>query len=569
MTARHTAPGGLISPDAAEADGALSLRREVKMADPKGPETGQGAKGGHSARPRPQTLDLSATEVSKSAAASSASAKPTAPDAPSSTPGAGSSSAASASSATGPDARAAKSPSPEAPAKSPSEAASASDATRSAGARPEPVKSEPPTSGPKTEAGAAKPEAAKAEPPKSPRGVASMPPSNGKPAAAPSGPREGVGVLGVLAAAVGGAALAVLVIALFGKDLIRAPAPDMSRVAAAEAKLDGVGRDVAALRENLSKTAQATDASAIDARLTELSATIDQATQQANGRVEGVEKELRALAEKVAQPLAPDPALGVLAGRIDGIELRLQEAPTAEALTVLGGRIAGLESRQAALPTKETIAEVTSRVAAVGQAVEGVGQKIDDATVPLAQRVDQISAALSSRPKGDPAARLVVAIGALDQTLAAGRPFAAELAAVKAASGESAELAALDPFAAAGIPTRGALAAELKAVLDKLGDEKPAATGSVFERFVANAGGVVKITPQDVAGDPSASARARLAAAAENGDVESALAARGSLDEPARAATDDWARRASARVAAETALGAARTAALARLSAND
>ncbi|RXF73134.1 COG4223 family protein [Hansschlegelia zhihuaiae] len=458
-------------------------------------------------------------------------------------------------------------PPSDAPAKSSDESASASGATRPAAAAAEAAKSGPP----KGEAapGPAKPEAAKAEPSKSPRGVSSMPSSTGKPAAAPSGPREGVGVLGVLAAAVGGAALAVLVIALFGKDLIRAQAPDMSRVAAAEAKLDTVGRDVAALRETLSKTAQATDASAIDARLTELSATIDQATQQADGRVAAVEKELRGLSEKVAQPAAADPALGVLAGRVDGIELRLQHAPTADALTVLGGRIAGLESRQAELPTKETIAGVASRVAAVGQAVEGVGQKIDAATAPLAQRVDQISAALSSRPKGDQAARLVVAIGALDQALAAGRPFAAELSAVKSAAGDNAELSALTSFAAAGIPTRQALAAELKDILDKLGNEKPPATASVFDRFVASASGVVKVAPQNAAAEPSASLRTRLPAAAEAGDVESALALRGSADETARAATDDWARRANARISAESALGAARTAALARLSAND
>ena len=102
--------------------------------------------------------------------------------------------------------------------------------------------------------------------------VSPQPKSSGPsvPPPAPPAAQEGVGPLGIAAAAIGGAALAVLAVALFGKQLIGAPEPDMSRVASLEAKLDSLGSDIAALRDQSAKSAQTADTSAIDGRLQEL-----------------------------------------------------------------------------------------------------------------------------------------------------------------------------------------------------------------------------------------------------------------------------------------------------------
>lgn len=529
------------------------------MADPKGPETGQGAKAGHSARPRAQTLDLSANDVSaKSETAKSETAKPdqakaepataepakaAAPASP--TPAAGVAPKIDAAKTEAPRPGAASS---EQPKPQPSGAAATS---ASAAPKPDPKSDAKPTA-----AAAPKPDdkPGSAQAP-SPKPAQSVPPAS----ASPRPESDGVGVFGVAAAAIGGAAIAVLVIALFGKDFMGLGGGDAARMGAAEAKLDAVGRDVAALRAQLSKTAQSTDTSAIDARLADVS----KAIEASNGRVGGVEGELKALSAKVSEPPPADPAIAALAGRVEGLELRLQASPTADALASVAARIEGVEARLGELPTKQAVAEVNANVSAMGA-------KVEAATGPLAARVDAVATALKERPEGDPAARLVVALGALDAAMEAGRPFVNEFEAVKAATGSNAELDALAPYAAKGMPTRSALGAELSAAIGKLAPIKSETTGSVFERFVANAGGVVKITPQKAGSgsDPEA-IRAQVAAAGAAGDIEGALAARGRLDEAARAATDDWANRASALVSAEAAIGSARTAALARLTAND
>jgi hypothetical protein len=527
------------------------------MAEPKGPESGGQPKSTSAARPRPQTLDLSATEVSKAEARNAEAATASAQGTESSKPAAPKpDDVATKPSGDAPGSLGAKTSDPAAVKTGVSSDEASTKAAAGAPAEPAPApsatsKAGPSSTSPNAEARAAARSAggASADP------KASIPPSYG------DGDRsEGIGFLGAAAAAVAGAVIAVLVVVAFGRYLIRAPEADLSRVIATESKLDGLRRDVAALNQRLGQIVEATDTKAIGAGLGELDGRLQElgkAVESSNGRVTGVENELRGLVEKVANPPA-DPAIGVLAGRVEGIELRAGDLVTKEELAVLTSRIENAERRIVAAPTKDDLASVTTGVAALGD-------KID----PLADEVGSLSDALKARPKGDPAARLVVALGALGQALDAGRPFAAELASVKAAAGETAELAALDGYAQGGLPTRAVLSAELRTIVSELPPLKPGAQSSVFDRFVANAGAVVKITPQDASGSDPSAVRARVESLAEAGDVEQALAARVQLDVAARAATDDWAAKASARIGAEDALRGARTAALARLSAND
>lgn len=485
------------------------------MADPKGPESGTGAKGAPGARPRPQTLDLSATEVSGEAAKSS-------------------------------DAKSSAAEAPAAPA--------TPEPPKTAASKPEAPKAE----APKPEA--AKPEAPKAAEPAAPRA--------GVPPVRPAPGREGFGWLGGLGFALLGAAAAVLAIVLLQDELIRRPQPDMSRVAALETKLKGVGDDAAAAR----KLAEANDpkilagridtvGSELGARLGSVDGRLGAATQSieaAGGRVAALETELRMLREKVENQ-KQDPAIGVLAGRVEGLEFRLQNIPSLDALEVMTTRVENTERRIAGAADREDVTKLASRLG-------GVSERVD----PLGPKIDALASQVRSIPRGDPAARLVVAIGALDQALAAGRPFVTELATARTAAGDGAELAALEPFAATGIATRQALAGELEAIIAGLAPAKTAPRGSVLERFVANAGGVLTITPQNGGdGTEAGAARARMATLANANDIEQALAWRGRLDEAGRAATDDWATRASARIAADSAVKSARAAALARLAAND
>jgi hypothetical protein len=500
------------------------------MADPKGPETGQA--GGHSARPKPATLDLSATEVSKPAEGA---AKPEPVVDPRKDP-------EKPTEATKPAASSAAAPEPAKP---------------DAASQPKPASAVPPDS--------AKPESKQADAVAGGPRASSARPAADKPfVSAGAGmplrtakARSGPGYGSVIAAALAGAALAVLAIVLFGRDLLPPPTADDSRVAAAEAKLDAMSGDLAGLRSQLGQTAQSSDAGAISKQLDE----IGQAVTSTGGRVDAVEGRVKEIADKVAQPAIDPAAVATLAGRLDGVDLRLRDVATADAVEALQARVSGAETKADAAATAQQIAAIEARVS-------GVDKTVAQAVEPFDRRLSALESTLKARPVGDPVARQVVALGALEQALEAGRPFPAEFAAVKASS-DIGDLAALEPFAASGAPTRAALSAQLSAILGGLPAEKPADGGSVFSRLVANAGGIVKVTPKDGPGAGSGDARSRLAALAASGDLEQALAARESADEAVKAATADWAKTASVRLGAETALAGARGAALSRLAAID
>lgn len=513
------------------------------MADPKGPEP-KGGGAGASARPKSPTLDLKAADVTP---------KPTEP--PAAKPveaGAGESASGSPESKTPAGPTTSPRPSAGEPAQNAArdpklDAGSTRDAPKgpsapaTASAKPASAPSAPSPAGaasPSTGAGA--PAAAPAKPSSS-----SVPPTGtAKPAAnaAPPPPDRASGGAGVLGAAVAGllgAAVAIAVVLLFGRDLIGTPAGDASRVEAAERKLDAVGRDVAALREQASAPQPAPDTSAADARIGELAQAVEAAAQ----RSASLESELKELAGRAPAVQVDTGAVDALGTRIDAIEAKVGEAASAGAVSELGGRIDGVAGR-----------------------LDGVGASLREALKPLEDKVAALEAELKAKPEGDPAARQIVALGALEQALAQGRPFTNELAAAKAAGGET---AALEGLAATGAPTRAALAAELKAIVADLPPLRAGADASLFQRFVASAGSVVKVTPADAPeGGGAAGARARLAVAAEKGDVAAGLAARDGLDEPAKAATDAWAKKAEALRAAEGALAEARSAALARLGSN-
>jgi len=525
------------------------------MADPKGPETTTGG-GAPSARPKAPTLDLKAADVTpKDVAKSSATTPADVTDAPKPSSPASTTSApqpGAASPAGSPEIKAADvkqtSPSAAAPASS-GPASSGVPGARPAGATPSFGGGKPTDSGAsrpgamgqdpsKTSASpqSPKPDLGKSEPGKpadlkSPdsKPVDPKPADTGAPtrvAAAVTPARGGAGVLGLAVSALFGAAIALGVVALYGQELIGGDGTQSTRVAAVESKIDAVGRDVAALRDRAGQAAQTADTSAIEARISELARTID----GSGARVAALEGEIRGLAGQEQTPTVDPAAVDALAKRVDGLESKIAEAPTREAIAELGARI-------------------------------------DAAVKPLDEKIAALDAALKARPVGDPAARLVTAFAAIDQAVAAGRPFPTELAAAKAAGGD---VAPLEPYAAGGAPTKAALGAELRDVMAKLPPLKPAADASVFDRLVASAGSVVKVTPATApAGSSPADVRARLAAKASAGDVEGALADIEALDPDAKAATAAWADKAKARLAADEALATARTAALARLGATD
>ena len=128
---------------------------------------------------------------------------------------------------------------------------------------------------------------------------------------------------------------------------------------------------------------------------------------------------------------------------------------------------------------------------------------------------------------------------------------------MKLLGGDQAATAALEPFAADGVPSAASLGRELAALLPAM---QRAVEPALKRRFLPRPAGksrarnLVQVTPIDgtaaPAGDNPASAIARIGADAAHGDLTAALADIGRLPEAARSLADGWVKKAEARDAA-------------------
>lgn len=173
----------------------------------------------------------------------------------------------------------------------------------------------------------------------------------------------------------------------------------------------------------------------------------------------------------------------------------------------------------------------------------------------LEQSVKTLSAAMARRAASadDRAARAAVAAEALRAVVERGAPYTAELATVKSLGADQTALAALEPFAAGGVPTAAALAHELSQLTPSLQQASgaPSSGGSFLGRLENNAKNLVRITPVDApASEEPAAVVARLDADASRADIAAALADIARLPQSAKPLAEPWVQKANARAAA-------------------
>ena len=153
----------------------------------------------------------------------------------------------------------------------------------------------------------------------------------------------------------------------------------------------------------------------------------------------------------------------------------------------------------------------------------------------------------------DRAARAAVAAEALRAVVERGAPYTAELATVKSLGADQTALAALEPFAAGGVPTATELAHELSQLTPSLQQASgaPSSGGSFLGRLENNAKKLVRITPVDApAGEEPSAVVARLDADAARADIAAALADIARLPQSAKTLAEPWVAKANARAAA-------------------
>src|SRR5215469_7380783 len=299
----------------------------------------------------------------------------------------------------------------------------------------------------------------------------------------------------------------------------------------------------------------------------------DNGVSELDARLAGVELELRDLASRAPPPAADPQALDAVAGRVAKLEAANAAPPQSASDPALAARIAALETEVKALA--ETVGALGRRndeaLAAAREArvrADAGAAEISELTqkppaaidrgefetlanrVAAAERSEK--AAESAAKSADRAVRLALAATALNAAVERGDAFAAELAAAKSLGADPKLVAALEPFARAGVPTAAALARQFSELAPTLQQAaEPPRREGVLGRLQLNAEKLVRIRRVDEAPGSDADAIvARSQAKAARGDLAGAASEVGELPPNARAPAEAWIKSVQARTAA-------------------
>jgi hypothetical protein len=265
-------------------------------------------------------------------------------------------------------------------------------------------------------------------------------------------------------------------------------------------------------------------------------AALDAALAAMNERVAALDRGVRdSVAAARAAAERADKAAGELnEAKKNGDEQEAAHQIDQGALDDLAGRIKTLESRQMAVRQ-------------------------------IQERLDRLASAAGSP---DEAVRFAVAATALRDAVERDRPFAAELAAARTLGLQDGALAALEPFAATGLPKRNDLFRDLSALLPELRrvSAPPSQDLGYLDRLQASAVRMLNIRPvKDEPGDDPAAVLSRIEYKMVQQDIDAIIAELDKLPASAKEVAQRWRTRATARRDALEAARLMATASLAKL----
>ncbi|MDI3469603.1 MAG: hypothetical protein OJF62_001666 [Pseudolabrys sp.] len=276
-----------------------------------------------------------------------------------------------------------------------------------------------------------------------------------------------------------------------------------------------------------------------------------------------LQSQIEALADRA--PVADQQTVGRLAQRLDKIE-QAASKPSSDGVA----SDAALSDRMAAVET--SVKTITASTAALSQRAQSAAeaataaaqkagaatQALDDFRAKQAAALDAVTKRLdaleesakatqdkvASQTGSDAAARRALATFALRDAVTRGAPYATELSAAKALGANPKDIAALEPFAASGVPDDARMAADLKALLPDM--IKAAGTGTArpdgfIAKLEANAGRLVRIRPAgEPAGDAPSAVLARIEAKLAHDDIAGAAGELDKLPDKVRAVAAPW-----------------------------
>jgi hypothetical protein len=277
-----------------------------------------------------------------------------------------------------------------------------------------------------------------------------------------------------------------------------------------------------------------------------------EATPDLTPRLAAIEQQLKDLAARPV-PAGVDPKAMIDPKAIDELAARLAKLESAQAAPrapvtdpVVLGRITAAENAGKSL--SDNAAALSRRADAIETAVRETNGKIEKLTAALTEVQTTARAAAAG---SDRASRLAVAASALRNAVEHGDPFIAELAIVKPLAPDATAIAALEPFAASGVPGNAALGQELAAIVRPMlsAAGAPPGDGNFLDRLQANAQKLVRVRPidQEPRGDDRAAMLTRVEQRATQGNIVGALAELNKLPADARAPAQAWIARTEAR----------------------
>jgi hypothetical protein len=282
--------------------------------------------------------------------------------------------------------------------------------------------------------------------------------------------------------------------------------------------------------------------------------------------IEGLTARVNAMQDTIAKLPAGDAAKDTnLAERVTAADNAMRSLGLAlTALTKRSDDIAAnaAQARERAEAAEKAVTELRSSVQIATTAAAGLSSSDMDALQKRIAGLEQATKAarddIAQTGASDAAARLALSAAALRDMVTSGAPFAPSLAQAKSLGADANALAALEPFAATGLPSPATLARELCALLPGMMNKpETTASGGFLEKLQANAGNLVRVRPVGApSGDDSAAVLARVESAAAVADIAAALADLAKLAEATRAPAQAWIAKANAR---QSALSAART----------
>ncbi len=346
---------------------------------------------------------------------------------------------------------------------------------------------------PQTTAGAGKPEA-------KPSPAKETPASAPKPSASGSTPAEKTKyssrpapLMPLIATGLGGAALGLAAaygLALAGLWPQDGTAPDADRLATLETRM--------ARAEN---AIEATSAS-----LTE-----------AASRLEAVENTAPAA---LPDDLPDAQAIAALEARIDELGARIEgvaAGASGEGAASIGEDIAQLDERLAALESRE--AQPDAQVQALSAELAEITGRLESLEI-AAANADELDALRAER---DRFAQLPAATGALESAIAAGEPFAAQLATIESLLPELGITNAARTIAAGGITPLDQIASQYRGLIPQLLAARPQdPQAGWLETLVGQAQSAIALRPVDDGADTPEAMVGRIETALESGNPQEA-----------------------------------------------